>query len=168
MLKEAIKEIYLNVISVILNDIDEKYKDEVSNNYLEYLYSMYSDKEFNEQNYRKIVEVLSKIEYDKWKARDRNSKLYYLKNDKSFDVINDISKKAYSLASMHLEGKNINVSQEEIDKNINILINQLNSVEEFNKEEAARLVSEGIIDFEYALGKNDNITSFRIGHKKMK
>ena len=164
MLKEAIKEIYLNVINVILNDIDEKYKEEVSNNYLEYLYSMYSDKEINEQNYSKIVEILSKIEYEKWKRRDRKSKLYHLKKDKSFDVINDISKKAYSLASMHFEGKTIDVSKEEIDKNINILVNQLNSVEDFNKEEAERLVSEGILDFGYAIGKNDNVTSLRIGH----
>lgn len=166
MLKKAIEEIYLSVINVILNDIEEKDIKEVADNYLKYLYSMYSDKEFNEQNYSKMVSVLSRIEYDKWVKRDKKSKLFYFKKDESFDIISSLSQKAFSLASMRLEGKKMAVSQEEIDKDISILISRLDSVEDFNREEAERLVSEGILDFEYTLGRNDNITSFRLGHIK--
>ena len=164
MLDKAINEIYTNVIKIVLDGINILDREKVANSYLQHLYSLYSDKDFNEQNYAKMVSVITEIEQSKWSLRDKKSKLYYFKTDNSFDIIDSLSKKAYSLALSRYEKNIIPISKEEADKNIDTLIKKLESVEDFNKEEAERLVSEGILDFNYACGSNSDIISFRLSH----
>ena len=166
MIDKIINQVYINVIDIILSDIDNNDKEEVKRNFIDYLYSLYSDKEINENNYEKMLAIITDLENNKWESRDKNSKLYYFKEDKSFDAISNLSKKAYTLALSKRQNDELIIDREEIEKDINELIRLVDTVEEFNKEEAKRLVSEGILDFSYAIGETKDITSFRISHLK--
>ena len=166
MVDKLINQVYLNNINLILQDIEENDKEEISKNYLKYLYSIHSDEEINEENYDEMLDIITSLETKKWSKRGKDGVLFYFKKDKSFDIINNISKKSYSLATSKLDNNKNTISKEDADKYISILIDNLDKVYDFNKEEAKRLVSEGILDFEYASGSNDNIKSFRVGHLK--
>lgn len=167
MIEKLINQIYTNVINIVIKDIDEKDKEEVSSNYLKYLYSLYSDKKFNEEDYEKVLGVLIDIEKSRWLNREKNAKLYYLKKDECFDIINEISKKSYALAIKCLNDGVATISKEEADQDIEKLRNCLDRVEEYNKDAAKELVSESMLDLEYASGMVD-ITSLRLGHMRSK
>lgn len=164
MLDKAIDEIYSNVINTVLNGINNSDKEIVAQGYLQYLYSLYSDKDFNEQNYTKMISVITEIEDKKWNSRDVNSKLYYFKTDNSFDIIDSLSKKAYSYALVRYQENKDTLSKEEADKSINTLIKELDNVDDYNRAEAERLVSEGILDYNYACGNSNDVISFRLSH----
>ncbi len=166
MIDKAIKVVYDNIIDIILNDIEQSDKEEIAKNYLEYLYSIYSKQEINDSNFDSMIKTIINIEKLKWNSRDMNSKLYYLKKDDSFDIISSISKKAYSLALKKLQDKSFLINKQEADNDINTMIKALDNVQSFNKEEAKRLVSEGILDLKFISDGNENIKSFRIGHLK--
>ena len=167
MIEKLINEVFSNVISIVLDGITDQDKDEVSKNYLKYLYEVHSDIDINSENYAKMLSIITRIETKKWTSRDMNSKLYYFKDDESFEIIDAISKKAYSLALLRCkENSDFTISKEEARKYIDILASKVKSVLDFNKAEAERLVSESVLDFEYACGNSNDITSFRIGHIK--
>ena len=166
MIDKLIKEVYSSVINILLCNIDEQDKEEVSRNYFNYLYSLYSDKDINNENYEKLLNIIVKIEKADWESRDKDTILFYFKNDESYNIISKLSKKAYTLASNRCQNNDICLSPKEAEMYIETMIKALDNVEDFNKIEAEELVSEGILDFEYACGNSNDITSLRIAHIK--
>ena len=163
-IKELIISIYREMINVILKDINEE-REEIAQNYLSFLSKVYGDKEINKENYDKMHNIILGIEKRRWDNSTVNERLSYFSSDKSFSIIQELSKKAYSLANLSRQNNEITISKKEVDYYINLMIQELDKVKDFNKSEAERMVSESILDFKYASG-NHNRSSFRIGHIK--
>ena len=168
LVEEVIKKAYNLLVNDIIKDIPDIYKEEISKNYLDYLYKMYSNKEVSTNNTEKLLKTILRIEKIRWEKCDSIYILQWFKDDKSFNIINSTSKDGFKLAILSLQNNDkAIISLENANKNINILINELNNVLEFNKHEAKHLVSEGILDFKYASGNNE-VMSFRLSHIESK
>ena len=164
LIEKIINMVYENMLETILLDVQNKDKEEVSNNYLKYLHEIYSKKKVNENEFDNFFNIILEVEKEIWKNREYELKMQYLKDDKSYKLINAISGKAYNLAKEKLEKDcEYTISKEEANIDIAKMMQELENVEEFNKDAAKHAVSEAIVDFEYASG-NNKIISFRISH----
>lgn len=160
--KEIIKKIYDEVIGVVLRNIKEE-KDEVGANYLDYLNTLYYYKIDKSKDREKELEKILLMEKRTWNYRDVNARLKMFTIDKSMVTITKISDYGFELASRRFkENSKPNISFEDANKNIEMLSNELKNVWEDNKYMAQQLISEGILDFEYACGKNNDIISLRL------
>lgn len=161
IIDKIINKAHSILINGILSGISETDKEEVSNNYLNHLFSQYSKKEATKENARDILKGIIIRENKIWGNMDAITRLKLLKRDKSYDKISEISEQGFTLASLRLEDSSNTISSFEAEKNIDILIGELNNVNDYNLEDAKTLVSEGILDYKYASG-NDELMSFRL------
>lgn len=166
LIDRIINTAYKNLIIGILNGVPDADKEEVSNNYLNYLFSRYSDLEVTEENAKRCLASIFKKENRMWGDQDLNYRLQKLKTDKSFDIISKISEQGFSLAKQKLENGSNAISKEDAEKNIDILISELSKVMDYNAEEARELVSEGILDYDFASGSADEIISLRLNDEE--
>ena len=134
-------------------------------NYINYLYEMYGDKDINENNYNKILNIIIKIETNTWSNLSETDKRFLLEEDPAFNKIEELSSNAYEYAIN--KGDNPSISMEEAKKLIHELIMELKKVKPDFYSAAESMVSESIIDLNYAAGNND-VTSFRFNHHKQK
>ena len=161
LIDKTINTTYEILINSILNGVPDIDKEEVSNNYLNYLFSRYSDLTISEENEKKYLELIIEREKRMWENRDLIYKLQKLKKDKSYDIISEISEQGFMLAYSRLQGNGNTITKEEAEKKIDILISEVDKVFDYNLEDAKMLVSEGIIDYKFASG-NDALMSFRL------
>ena len=153
MRDKLIKEVYDRMIGMVNNT-----------NYLDYLYQMYSDKEINESNYNKVLEIILKLEINKWSRYTSNSIKAALNTDPAYEKIREISSLAYEYACNRTEDTP-SITEEEVKQYIRLLNREYSNVESYNRSAAEQLVSEAIVDFKYAAGNNE-LTSFRFNHNK--
>lgn len=158
-----ITDIYDYIIELILGKIRAEYKDVVAKGYLNYLKNIYSDFEFNQNDYKKVINILRTIQYEKWST---SSELYILKEltyDENLLKIKSLSSNATSYAISRLEtGKQI--SSETYIEIANQFDDLINKVYSFNRKEANLNIADGKMDLLFATGNSDN-TSLRINPK---
>ena len=162
--EEGIKKAYSLLVNDITKNIPDVDKEEVSINYLDYLYKMYYNEQVNKNDIEIALKTVLRIEKIKWEKCNYIYILQRFKKDESFNTISSISKDGFKLASLSIQNNNeVTISLKEANQNIDVLINELKKVLDFNRKEAKRLVSEGILDFKYASGNNE-VMSFRLSH----
>ena len=163
--EKVINQVYQLLIGGMLYNINDEDKEEISKNYLAYLYKSYSNLEVTEENERLALKLIMKREKQIWEARDPLYRMMLLKNDEKFDIIMHTSNEAYDLALKSLNNNTQpTISEEEADKKIKLMMENVDKVNEYNKQEAKRLVSEGILDYNYACGKCNDLMSLRLSH----
>lgn len=163
-MEKFINTIYDNIINIILEKIPNEYKEEVSKRYNDYLHEIYTDM-YSSDDCEEMIKICTNIEEKTWKKSPSEYILQTFVNDTAFNEIKKISGKAFKMAEeKNNNGKNF-VDTLEISQNIDLLGNLLNEVKDFNKVLAENLVSESILDFDYASGDTD-VTSLRISHLK--
>lgn len=168
-----IKKVFDNVAIMIIGNVDNNYRDELLNAYKNYLIECYSEYDFDEKNIEKYINAITELEISKWKDEKQNAKLVLLLKDDILEEIRKISNIGYNYAINKLHGTSLDngenpleiLDKTTVDENIVLLRNLLPKVREFNKGLAANLVSEGILDYEYALGNSIN-TSLRVGRTR--
>ena len=165
-----IKKVFDRMAIMIISNVDDNYRNELLDAYKDYLIECYYDYNYAEKDNEKYVNTIIELETSKWKNEKQNAKLVLLLKDDVLEEIREISNNGYNYAINKLNSISMNNNEilfEELDKttadkNIALLQELLPKVREFNSGLAASLVSEGILDFEYASG-NSNHTSLRIG-----
>lgn len=164
-----INEVYNKIAIMLISDVEDNYRDELLKAYKEYLISCYSQRDFEQTKLEKYINAIIELETMKWEKQPPNAKLANLLKDEALKKIQEISNQGYDYAISKLQNiiendkRQLNVIEKRYaDENIMQLNSLLPRVREFNRGLATSLVSEGILDFEYASSDSD-ITSLRIG-----
>ena len=160
MNNEIIKILYEKLINIVLNGLNEEEKNIGGQEYYNILINRYSDKEIDEKIFQKIINM----EYNEWINIDIDMKKHILLKDKALEEIINLTSKAFKVAQDRLI-KNIIIPQQEAEQNIMRIEELYPLVKEYNQQLAKWHMSEGIMDYNYACGKTDNM-SMRIGHYK--
>lgn len=157
-----IQKMYNNLIDIIIKDIPEEYLDIIKKKYFNYLNNIYSKEKSD-----KKVDVIIEFEKKQWSNLNTNSKLFLFITDDYYERICKLSDEALSFAWKKLIDNNNQLSEKEADNKIKDLKEALFRVKDFNKDSAQRLVSESILDYQYA-SRDTKYISLRIGHIMMR
>lgn len=115
-------------------------------------------KKFDESSVKPVLESMA----NRIIAEDIQMKRKDLIKDVNFEKIRQISMKAFTVAQDVLKGKELE-EELDIDGEMKKLETLLNSVEEYNKEQARNLVSEAILDLNFIANPNSEMVSLRLG-----
>ena len=156
-MKNLVNNIYEKLKDVIIEGIEPEKKDLVLKEYYRILNVRYSEYEgkFNETQYNRICE----LEMMQWQRLNAVSKKKILIKDDIFESIKSISNEALEFA---LKKEEQIIPLGLANNNIDLLKQLLDRVNDENKEEATKLVSEGILDLKYASGQSE-LYSLRTG-----
>ena len=169
--EKMISEIYNKTINDILIGIDDKYKEELSLAYMEYLKKNYLnfDMSLGNKKPEDLVRIFSNLESSKWGDTHGDAKLSEMLSDPAFENIKYISNTGYKYAESRINKKFGNstdippvIDVEKAQESIEMLNKYYEQVRDFNKTIATYYVSEGSIDFQFASGMTENM-SMRIG-----
>lgn len=165
MNEQLIKEIYNTLIPIITNGITEEL-EEISTAYYNYILNLYSDN--NGSNYEKLKEICINIEMKNWSNKSVILRKKLLLTDNYYDKLIYLSNIGLKNANIRLlneinnDNKPIEITETQAKENIKLMKEYVNMVKDYNKQEALMILSEGLIDYDYALGLTDN-RSFRLG-----
>lgn len=158
---ELINNIYEEMISTILQGFNDSEFGEVTASYREYLIKNYGNKQ---GDIDKLKAAILSIERDKWKDKDKKNKQMNLFNDVYLERLGYLSNLALKLAKGRFYGNEDNaISTDEVLEYIKLMKEYASLVREFNRGIADVYLSEGILDFQYAIGLSNNM-SLRLGH----
>ena len=182
-MKDQILEIvYNNNIDDILKNVSEERKPMIKSSYMELLKNKYSNIDAlytnligsgisHEKSVNSLITTFNSMEsiYN-WGSISEEEKLRILFKDEAFEQLKKTSGEAFKYASNRTFRENnpgVVLSDLELDENKAAEIEQklndlLSKVQSFNLEEARQLVSEGLVDLDYALGSDK--MSFRNSH----
>lgn len=120
-----------------------------------------SDSKFISKDDESISKVLKSIA-ERLTKGSLNYKKKELLRDENFEMLSIFSMSANQMAEEILKGKKVEVKFD-IDKRIEEMTRLSKLVEEYNKEEATFLLSEGILDLKYVKDPQTDIISLRLG-----
>lgn len=119
----------------------------------------------------KLKQIVIESEIEKWNSKSVVERQALLVKDEYMEKLVYLSNIGLKNATIRLgnEIKNTNfpvsISKEEADKNIGLMKEYAQMVKPYNKAEAAMILSEGELDYMYAVGLT-NYTSLRIGRMR--
>ncbi len=163
-MSELSNKIYNDTYSNLINGVDEKYIKEISNGYHEYLDIRFKDYSVDDADV--FIELMNK----KLLRNDPNIRLSMFVKDSEYEKIACISQEGLNKACLYAENllsrndSNPLINKDELVKVNTSLRSSLSKVKEFNKEAAKQLISEGVLDYEFASG-NIDFMSFRLSHR---
>lgn len=168
--KILVEELFNKLSSVIIENVEEVYHEELLSEYKNYLREYFSKYQDDSDKIESYIKTFTKIEMLNWSNMNQDGKLSLLLKDRALEKIREISSKGFQYAkdkfnqmlSDDVIKEECELDKQEIEQNIQLLEELLPKVREFNKGLAANLVSEGVLDYNYLLG-NTNITSLRLG-----
>ncbi len=169
---DLIDKIYNNTAVCLTERSADEYVEELTNNYKKYLIKTYGKFLQNGVDLNRYIDTFIDLENIKWKNVPIDTIYSEFLNDEAYNKIVYISNEGFNYAALRINNDRINNNENIIDYNyanerINILKNELSSIKSFNKKIAEKIVSEGIIDFEYASRMTDKM-SFRVSKMKLK
>ncbi len=138
--------------------------DNIKNYYMDYIKKSYEEFDKGQIVDKNKINILVELENNKWSNESPEYKKSFIIPDENLKKLSEISEFAYDIAKNRLKNDIIN-------SNINLSeyllkIEKLNKkVYDFNIFLASELVSETILDLQYATGKSED-TSIRIGRLK--
>ncbi len=165
-----INSIYNNCIKDFLIGIDTN-QDELSIAYKKYLLEVYGDTLEANDDINVVITIYTNIERKKWKNKTLNEKLSIVINDDSLNKLRELSgiaqKHAERKLGFMLSGTNYtpSISEEDVKKYIQDMKEYHSKVLPQNINVANIYLSEGILDFEYAINLTENL-SLRVSHLK--
>ena len=157
MKKKFLDELYLSTIDEVLSGIPYSYQREVKRNYKNNLKDKYEDLDIDNNVFKLKLDKFTKLELSYWKSLTIDMKLSFLVSDKNFEEVVFISLIGLNVALMKDSDAVI------FDKNLAIsyikrMDELLRGVKFFNKEMAKKYFYDGILDFEFASGINNEKT----------
>lgn len=158
-----IDRVYSGSIDSVLQNVNPKYHQEIKDSYKQYLYNREFELSLGGDTIEEQIEFFTDFQNQNWKYYYENAKLSEILKDEAFDKIKEMSYESFKLASQKKMTNNPTISASDSATKIDMLRKLLNEVREFNKGFAEDMVSEAILDYNYA-SNNKEITSFRIAH----
>ena len=157
-----INNLYELVKETLFAGVDAKYHDLMEKSYKEYLDKILASVAINDENADRIIPILAKKEIQKLNDSSVNFKLMRFVSDENYNKISILSNQAYDYALQQYKN-NSSISIDIVNNNINEMEKCFENVFDFNKESAKNLLSEAVLDYQYASGKTDDI-SFRLSN----
>ena len=155
MMKDFIEKMYNNTINIVLRDFDDNEKQEISQNYYNYLNNIYTELlKDNDYDINELYEMMLNLEKEKWSELQKQEKQVILIEDKNYKEILQISEISKNLVMDRLNYAKI-INEDEANKYINAMNELLKDVKLFNLENASILVNDAIIDFMFAANLSD-------------
>ena len=170
-MKEFIERIYNNTIATILNGFSIEEQEEIKEGYKKYLETQYSvTYEAVLDNIEKAIAIFSDVENKLWINKSKEEKQSYFIEDKALDSLKELSGIALKYAVDRLTSEKNNttyegINMDEMNKSIDEMKIKAEQVKQFNADYAMSLLSEGILDYNYAAKNSDNM-SFRVSHMR--
>lgn len=158
--EQLVDELYERVIDTFLENVIYE-RELLASAYKDYLVRVYGDIDIVQEEYSKAFETFSASQKEKWKNVSGKDKKKELVLDEFLVIIGEISEKGFEAAKIK-KWQNIAFDREEGVLAINKLKENLDKVQNYNKELAKNLVSEGILDYNYATGASE-VMSLRVG-----
>ena len=168
MTEQLIKDIYTAIIPILTNDLNPEEKQEMCNAYYEHISYTYSDKMKFNTDYEKLKNICIDIEKKSWTNKSVILRKKLLFKDDYYTrliYLSDIGLKNANirlLNEINNDNKPIEITKEIASNNMELMTQYSEMVRDFNKQDALMILSEGLLDYNYALGISDN-KSFRIG-----
>lgn len=168
MINQLLQIIYENTINIVQNGLEEV---NFENAYKEYLRDKYEDvlNEFaakeSEEMLKAVVNSFVEDEIRFWRDLNENEKMSVLVDDPAFEHLTFLSEVAFEQAKKALINGHVKESDIEYHKELEDLALCLDDIKSFNVEAAKELLSEAILDINYAFGKSE-LMSLRLGRLK--
>ena len=156
---EILKPIFLKNIRDNVNLISKEFSK-----YITEKYEYFNKKNMENDKREKMIKILIDNEINVWGKCNEIAKKRIVIHDENMENIYFLSSKSFGYARRKLN-ENVLLPENEAENIINELNKCYNLVLEHNKELAQRELSESSLDLNYAMGKNENITSLRIGRE---
>lgn len=161
------------MLPIILKECNEAEKLELEASYNQYLEVVYSDLNTYEGQITEdeLKQIVIESEIEKWNSKSVVERQALLVKDEFMEKLVYLSNIGLKNATIRLgnEIKNTNfpvsISKEEADKNISLMKEYAQMVKPYNKAEASMILSEGKLDYMYAVGLT-SYTSLRIGRMR--
>ena len=150
-----IDKIYDNVIDYVIENVPEEYVEEVKKAYHEHLVKIYSS--FVTEDNEKLTNHY--ISLEKAKYGNVNDVLMRFVNDEHLNTITKIANTVRNDAIGRVNGKEIDIDYiKKSSEYIESLNDNLPLVKEFNKKYAEQLISDAMLDINYASGISDDVS----------
>ena len=156
-MEDFINYMYDNTIEFILKDFNNEEINEIKEGYLKYLKLHYEDT-IDGKQLDKAKKVFPNIEISNFKNLKKEEKKRLLLDDNALEKIKYFSHYANTYAQYRMDNDKCIISEEQANNFIVQMGNECKKVRSFNKSLAENLLSESIVDFQYAAGLTDNMS----------
>ena len=159
---EFINKVFEIIKDSLFKDIDLKYHDSMEQQYKYILKKSWENINLDLKAMDKNVSMVANMEKKKLINTSAVYRLQLYAIDSSFNELDKLSCLAYKYATARYNDEFI-LSEEDATQNIALMVKYIDDVYDFNKEYANHLLSEGIVDYNYASGMSNDI-SLRLAH----
>ena len=171
MNEQLINGIYNNCLSLVLMNTDESLHEKLSVAYKKYLVYNYADTLEPDEDINLAISIYTKMEQRKWVDQTLQDKLSILIDDENLDKLRKIS----GIGQKHAERKLASImtgheytpdlTQEQVEGYIHQMEELHDKVRPYNLNQADMYLSEGILDFNFSMNKDERM-SFRLSRLK--
>lgn len=165
------KQEYENIIDEYVNNFektiskDDAEKEELVNefkNYLNYLLEIFLENEKIEKDEESIKSWIN-FKTRHFKDMSTTELKRRLLKDNALEDIKEKSCSFFRLAQKRINGEDIEIKLDK-EKETEKIQEELKNVKPYNIEIAKQYILEGILDLNYAINPDSNVTSLRLGH----
>lgn len=160
----------MSLIEIIYNETIKTFMyglpndDNIKNYYMDYIKKSYAEFDNGQITDKNKINILVELENNKWLNESPDYKKAFIIPDENLKRLSEISSFAYDMAKNRLKN-DVMASDINLSEYLSKIEELKNKVYNFNIYLARELVSETILDLQYALGQTDD-TSIRIGRIK--
>lgn len=171
MNEQLITGIYNNCINKVLEGVNEAVHEKLSIAYKKYLVDEYADTLDPDDDVNMIINIYTKMELKKWEGKTLQNKLSTMINDYNLEQLGKISEIGFKHAQRKLgaillgEEYQPDLTEEQVNNYISQMKELYEKVEPYNLNIANTYLSEGVLDFNYAINKTDDV-SLRINRMR--
>jgi len=166
MVDKCIDIIFYNTVSIIIGELGkekkyiEAYKKYLKEHYEEVLHDLIE--QLGEEIIKDAVEIYIDSEKRFWSAFNAEGMLSILEEDLAYEQVRLLSELAFSQAIECNETNTFLDDEKEYERQIEEINKWIKDVKYFNENRASTLLSEAILDIEYAFNKTKYM-SLRLG-----
>lgn len=156
LIKEKVKKVYEEVLPIVLNGVEDKYREELKDSYFDFVLRTYCEsleRHCKKFDVDKCIETYIQIEQDSWKDERPNSKLSLLLRDEYLTKIQRMHAKILEAGRERIQTGKILTDEEEYKNFFRNSLEYFPKVKDFNKEYARTLLEDAQTGLEFAYGK---------------
>ena len=156
LIKEKVKKVYEEVLPIVLNGVEDKYREELKDSYFDFVLRTYCrslEKHCKKFDVDKCIETYIEIEQDSWKDKKQYEKLCLLIRDEYLTKIEEMHGKIIQAVNETVKTGNILTDEEGYRNFFRKSIEYLPKVRDFNKELAITLLEDAHYGIKCAYGK---------------
>lgn len=171
MKEKVVERILGETKEIFLEGVDPSIHEKMLLAYKNYLMETYANILREDDNLEQVIRIWSHMEKRKWVGKNTSYKLSMIIKDENLDKLRRISGIGYNLAQKKMgfvlsdTQYTPELSKEQMNAYIEEMQNLFEHVEPFNINIARNYLSEGILDFQFAMNLTEDM-SLRTGRMK--